>query len=203
MRLNMSVARDLARRYRGRGIPPDDLHQVALLGLVKAVKGFKADTRARSSSVSPCRLSGARSAATSVTTGGRCVRPARSRNCRRGSPPPSPSLSSCSAGPHAHRDRGPPRRGLAHGGGLAVRERMLRADLPRRRRNDADDTGLGTGSAARTRASPVPRPGPRSSRCSPTSTPGEADPRDAVLPRAAPRPRSARRSGSPRCRCPG
>ncbi len=43
VRLNMSVARDVARRYRGRGIPADDLDQVALLGLVKAVKGFKAD----------------------------------------------------------------------------------------------------------------------------------------------------------------
>jgi RNA polymerase sigma-B factor len=43
VRLNMTIARDVARRYRGRGIPSDDLDQVALLGLVKAVKGFKAD----------------------------------------------------------------------------------------------------------------------------------------------------------------
>ena len=43
VRLNMSVAGDLARRYRGRGIPLDDLEQVACLGLVKAVKGFNPD----------------------------------------------------------------------------------------------------------------------------------------------------------------
>ena len=38
--LNMSVARAIARRYRSRGIVLDDLQQVALLGLVKAVNGF-------------------------------------------------------------------------------------------------------------------------------------------------------------------
>ena len=43
VRLNMTIAKDVARRYRGRGISSDDLDQVALLGLVKAVKGFKAD----------------------------------------------------------------------------------------------------------------------------------------------------------------
>ena len=41
--LNMEVARDLARRYRGRGVPDDDLEQVAYLGLVKAVRGFDVD----------------------------------------------------------------------------------------------------------------------------------------------------------------
>jgi RNA polymerase sigma-B factor len=40
VRLNMSVASDVARRYRGRGVAADDLDQVAQLGLVKAVKGF-------------------------------------------------------------------------------------------------------------------------------------------------------------------
>jgi RNA polymerase sigma-B factor len=40
IRLNMVVARDCARRYRGRGIATDDLEQVAYLGLVKAVRGF-------------------------------------------------------------------------------------------------------------------------------------------------------------------
>ena len=34
------MARALARRYRGRGEPIDDLEQVALLGLVKAVERF-------------------------------------------------------------------------------------------------------------------------------------------------------------------
>ncbi len=40
IRLNMVVARDCARRYRGRGIADDDLDQVAYVGLVKAVRGF-------------------------------------------------------------------------------------------------------------------------------------------------------------------
>lgn len=38
--LNMQVAGEIARRYHGRGIPGDDLDQVANLGLVKAVQGF-------------------------------------------------------------------------------------------------------------------------------------------------------------------
>ena len=43
VRLNMQVALDATRRFRGRGIDPDDLEQVAYLGLVKAVKGFDPD----------------------------------------------------------------------------------------------------------------------------------------------------------------
>lgn len=43
VRLNMPLARDLSRRFRGRGIADDDLEQVAYLGLVKAVKGFAPD----------------------------------------------------------------------------------------------------------------------------------------------------------------
>ncbi len=43
IRINMSVASDAARRYRGRGISLDDLQQVAYLGLVKAVRGFDPD----------------------------------------------------------------------------------------------------------------------------------------------------------------
>lgn len=38
--LNLRVALEVARRYRSRGIPMDDLEQVAYLGLVKAAKGF-------------------------------------------------------------------------------------------------------------------------------------------------------------------
>jgi RNA polymerase sigma-B factor len=37
----MGVARDVARRYHARGIPVEDLEQVAYLGLVKAVKGYQ------------------------------------------------------------------------------------------------------------------------------------------------------------------
>ena len=43
VRLNMCVACDCARRYRGRGVPSDDLDQVAYVGLVKAAQGFDAD----------------------------------------------------------------------------------------------------------------------------------------------------------------
>jgi RNA polymerase sigma-B factor len=40
VRRNMKMAVDASRRFRGRGIPDDDLQQVAYLGLVKAVRGF-------------------------------------------------------------------------------------------------------------------------------------------------------------------
>lgn len=40
VRLNLDVARDVARQYRNRGIADDDLDQVAALGLVKAVRSF-------------------------------------------------------------------------------------------------------------------------------------------------------------------
>jgi len=38
--LNLEVAESLAMRYRGRGVPDEDLVQTAQLGLVKAVRGF-------------------------------------------------------------------------------------------------------------------------------------------------------------------
>ncbi len=38
---NMSVAQAIAKRYAARGIPLEDLEQVACLGLVKAVRGFE------------------------------------------------------------------------------------------------------------------------------------------------------------------
>lgn len=38
--LNVSLAHYLANRYRRRGIADDDLRQVALLGLMKAIRGF-------------------------------------------------------------------------------------------------------------------------------------------------------------------
>lgn len=39
--LNQSLAKALARQYRGRGIEDDDLEQVAMLGLCKAVYGYR------------------------------------------------------------------------------------------------------------------------------------------------------------------
>lgn len=36
----MELAASVARRYQGRGEPPEDLRQVAMLGLIKAVDGF-------------------------------------------------------------------------------------------------------------------------------------------------------------------
>ena len=41
--INLAVAHDVARRYHGRGIPADDLDQVAGMGLVKAVRGYDPD----------------------------------------------------------------------------------------------------------------------------------------------------------------
>jgi RNA polymerase sigma-B factor len=38
--VNLQIAVDVARRYRSRGIPTEDLEQVACLGLVKAARGF-------------------------------------------------------------------------------------------------------------------------------------------------------------------
>jgi RNA polymerase sigma-B factor len=43
IRLNMRVAADATRRFRGRGIATEDLEQVAYVGLVKAVQGFDPD----------------------------------------------------------------------------------------------------------------------------------------------------------------
>ena len=43
IRLNMRVAADATRRFRGRGIAAEDLEQVAYVGLVKAVQGFDPD----------------------------------------------------------------------------------------------------------------------------------------------------------------
>ncbi|NYD40924.1 sigma-70 family RNA polymerase sigma factor [Nocardioides panaciterrulae] len=40
IRLNMQVAGEIARRYHNRGVPSDDIDQVANLGLVKAAQGF-------------------------------------------------------------------------------------------------------------------------------------------------------------------
>jgi RNA polymerase sigma-B factor len=40
IRINMRVARDVARRYHGRGIAAEDIDQVAYLGLVKAVRAY-------------------------------------------------------------------------------------------------------------------------------------------------------------------
>ena len=39
----MGLAHHIASRYRRPGINDDDLHQVALLGLVKAVERFDVD----------------------------------------------------------------------------------------------------------------------------------------------------------------
>ncbi len=43
IRLNIEVARALARPYAGRGVPLEDLEQVACLALVKAVHQFRPD----------------------------------------------------------------------------------------------------------------------------------------------------------------
>lgn len=42
IRINMVVAREVARRYHGRGLSVDDLEQVAYVGLCKAVRNYDA-----------------------------------------------------------------------------------------------------------------------------------------------------------------
>ena len=42
IRINMVVAREVAGRYRGRGLSADDLEQVAYVGLCKAVRNYDA-----------------------------------------------------------------------------------------------------------------------------------------------------------------
>jgi RNA polymerase sigma-B factor len=42
---HLGVARSIARRYRNRGIPLEDLEQVARLGLVKAAQGYDPSRR--------------------------------------------------------------------------------------------------------------------------------------------------------------
>lgn len=43
VQLNLPLARYLASRYQRRGIPNDDLEQVACVGLMKAIRGFSTD----------------------------------------------------------------------------------------------------------------------------------------------------------------
>ncbi|MEJ7659699.1 MAG: sigma factor [Hymenobacter sp.] len=43
MSLHLSLAEHLARRFRNRGEPYDDLVQVAMVGLLKAIDGFDPD----------------------------------------------------------------------------------------------------------------------------------------------------------------
>ena len=39
--LNMPMAQALAKRYQQRGVEPEDLEQVAMMGLVKSVRGYR------------------------------------------------------------------------------------------------------------------------------------------------------------------
>ena len=83
VRINMVVAREIARRYAGRGLAADDLEQVAYLGLVKAVQHYDGEkaTEFLSYAVPTIRAS---CAVGSGTPAGWCGRPARSRSCRPG-----------------------------------------------------------------------------------------------------------------------
>ncbi len=55
--LNVDMALGVARRYHGRGIEDDDIDQVALLGLWKAVLGFQSDPAPEDASA-PARTTG-------------------------------------------------------------------------------------------------------------------------------------------------
>ncbi len=81
---HLGLARGLAARYRHRGIPTEDLEQIAYLGLVKAADRFRDDSGHDFGAYATPTITG-RSAATSATTGGPCARPVVCRNCARDS----------------------------------------------------------------------------------------------------------------------
>jgi len=67
--LNVFLADRIAARYAGRGVDWDDLVQVARLGLIKAVVGYRPG-KARVLRRTPARPLPGRSSATSATTAG-------------------------------------------------------------------------------------------------------------------------------------
>lgn len=80
VRMHLPLVEHLARRFRNRGEPLDDLTQVATIGLIKSVDRFDPDA-ASSSRRTPRPRSSARSSATSVTRAGRCGCRGAFRNC--------------------------------------------------------------------------------------------------------------------------
>ena len=85
-----AAGRALARRFRNRGEPFDDLVQVGTIGLIKASTA-STPTAASSSRRTRPRRSSARSSGTSATRAGRsgCRAGSRSCGCRSARPPPS------------------------------------------------------------------------------------------------------------------
>src|SRR5207245_9192279 len=75
----VGLAEYLARRFKNRGEPIEDLIQVALLGLLKAVERFDPSRAPRSPPSAPRPTAGGRSAA-SGTRGGRGPAPAGARD---------------------------------------------------------------------------------------------------------------------------
>ncbi len=80
VRMHLPLVEHLARRFRNRGEPLDDLTQVATIGLIKSVDRFDPE-RGVEFSTYATRRSSARSSATSVTRDGRCGSRGACRNC--------------------------------------------------------------------------------------------------------------------------
>lgn len=76
IRLNLEVAESVAHRFRGRGIPEEDLVQVACLGLVKAVQRFDGSCPRACGAVRPLEtVAAGRWAAPTVAAAGRPLPP--------------------------------------------------------------------------------------------------------------------------------
>lgn len=80
VRMHLPLVEHLARRFRNRGEPLDDLTQVATIGLIKSVDRFDPE-RGSSSRRTPRPRSSVRSSAISATRAGRCGCRAVSRSC--------------------------------------------------------------------------------------------------------------------------
>ncbi|CAM5661339.1 RNA polymerase sigma factor RpoS [Streptomyces tendae] len=78
--MHLPLVEHLARRFRNRGEPLDDLTQVATIGLIKSVDRFDPDRGVEFSTYAGPRRSSARSSGTSGTRAGRCVSRAGSRS---------------------------------------------------------------------------------------------------------------------------
>ena len=160
---NLVIAEQLAARYRQRGVPDDDLKQVASRRWSRRLDATSTP-RTVTSCRSPSRPFAASSADTSVTSGG----PSGRQDGAGGSNPHHPrrrrAVPKARPLTTAQRDRRTPRPRPRPRHRSARRERVLRPELARI--DDAGRPGMSArGSAKRKPASTSRRPGSSSSRC--------------------------------------